>query len=37
MQVVTLLTLLTNIPNVQAKNILATGSEELEGHMNGEV
>ena len=32
-----LLTLLTNIPNVQAKNILATGSEELKDHMNGEV
>jgi len=35
--VVTLLTLLTNIPNVQTKNILATGSKELEAHMNGEV
>ena len=32
-----LLTLLTNIPKVQAKNILATGSEELKDHMNGEV
>jgi hypothetical protein len=32
-----LLTLLTNIPNVQGKNILATGREELKDHMNGEV
>ncbi|MGB8032204.1 MAG: hypothetical protein WCF03_00070 [Nitrososphaeraceae archaeon] len=32
-----LLTLLTNIQKVQGKNILATGSEELKDHMNGEV
>jgi len=37
MQVVTLLTLQTNILKVQAKNILSTGSEELEDNMNGEV